>query len=88
MILLAILAVWKVSVMLTDYSGPLDVFEKLRDFVKPEWKVLNFDCVFCISTVVAFPFAFYFTHSWDFPLYWFGISGGAWIVNLIVEEKL
>ena len=79
--LLSILAVFKLTVMLMDFNGPLNVFDELRGINQ---NFINFDCFFCLSTTVALPFALIHWH--DFFVYWFGIAGGATLLNVIYER--
>ena len=74
--------------MLMEYDGPLDSVKFIRESIQNIQGVLgkellNFDCFFCFSTVVAIPFA---TFSPNFILYWFALSGIALLINAIYER--
>lgn len=85
--LLGVLAIFKVTVMLIDFDGPLDIVKKLRDFIiRSNTKLLNMECFFCLSTVVALPVAFLLADGSNIVLYCFGLSGGAFLVNQISER--
>lgn len=88
--LLSALAIWKLTLMLQDFDGPLDIVKIFREWVESHQtkrKLLNFDCFFCLSMVVALPLAILLTHSLlSFLIYWFGLSGGASICNAIYQH--
>jgi len=92
LIFLGVFAVWKLTWMLQDYDGPLDIIKRFRETTnklqkRAGRKLLNFECFFCLSTVVAIPLAFYLADGWDILVYWFGIAGVAWFVN-VANERL
>lgn len=89
--LLSALAVWKLSVMLMDYNGPLDIIKIPRDFIdklqkRHDRELLSFDCFFCFSTVVSIPFAVYIANGWESVGYWLAISAVAYFLNLVAEK--
>lgn len=69
-----------------DFDGPYKLIDKIRLKLYSSTKhdLINFDCFFCLSTTVALPFALIHWH--DFFVYWFGIAGGATLVNVIYER--
>ena len=90
-LILSVLAVWKISAMLMEYDGPLNSFKVWREFIDKRQRkyirfLLNFDCFFCFSTVIALPFGFYLADGWDVIVYWMAIAGLAYILNLAVER--
>lgn len=56
--IIAALAVYRVSRMITDEEGPFEVFTKLRGRFKPDtWIGRGLECMMCVSFWVALPFA-------------------------------
>lgn len=89
-IILSSLAVWKISEMLMNYAGPLDIIFYLRKFIellqnKLGKKFLNFDCMFCFSTAVSIPFSVALTSGWNIIVYWMAISAIAYIIHLFIS---
>lgn len=87
--ILAIIAVWRITYTVQDFSGPLDIIKTVREWIESKQtkhKLLSFDCHVCLSTVIALPVAFYLANGWDIPLYWFAIAGGASIIHTIYER--
>ena len=85
------LATYKLTAMLIDYDGPLDIFARIRDFVEkhqpPKYRVLNFDCHFCLGTWVALPFAIYMGGTiQQILIHWFALSAFAWFMHVIEER--
>lgn len=85
------LATYKITAMLIDYDGPLDIFIRLRDFVEryqpPKYRIFNFDCHFCLGTWVALPFAVYVGNGYiQVIIYWFAMSALAWFLHIIEES--
>ena len=72
-ILLAILATYSVSILLTEYDGPWDIFVKMR---KATTRGV-FACAVCLSCWVAMPFCFAF-HTGFFG--YFAVIGGAILI--------
>lgn len=72
MIVLAILAAWRLTSLLTEENGPADIFERIRERLNPGGVL---DCFWCTSIWVAIPFAFML--EGNTIILWLGISGGA-----------
>jgi hypothetical protein len=88
--ILASIAIFKITVMFMEYDGPLDCIKIFRETInrfQTKRKALNFECFFCLSTVVAFPFALAYS-GWDILLYWFALSGIALFIDLVYERLL
>lgn len=90
-LLILSLASYKLTAMLIDYDGPLDIFLRLRELVEryqpPKYRVLNFDCHFCLGTWVALPFAIYKGGTLtEILIYWFALSAFAWFFHVIEER--
>lgn len=72
--LITILAVWKATEALISYDGPFNLFMRFR-------RRTNFTCFFCLSFWIALPFALILSQDWTLFIYWFGLSGGASLIN-------
>lgn len=87
--LLSTLSIWKISIMVMQYDGPLLTFKRFRSFVdkrQTKHKLLDFNCIFCFSTVIAFPFALYLADGWPILIYWFGLAGAAYLLDELLER--
>jgi len=75
-VLLASLAVYRLSRMLTDEEGPFMVFTALRGIAKTDtWIGRGLECIMCMSVWVALPIALWIDWSWDWWLTWLALSG-------------
>jgi hypothetical protein len=74
--ILASLAVYRLSRMLTDEEGPFSVFTKLRGLAKPEtWIGRGLACIICMSVWIALPFALWIDWTGDWWITWLALSG-------------
>lgn len=75
--ILASLAVYRLSRMITDEEGPFSIFTKLRAlFLPTDWFGRGLECIMCLSVWVALPIALWIDWSSDFwPLTWLALSG-------------
>lgn len=74
-LLLASLAVYRLSRMLSDEEGPFMVFSKVRGLAKPDtWIGRGLECIMCLSVWVALPIALYIDLTWTWPLTWLALS--------------
>lgn len=74
--LLASLAVYRLSRMITDEEGPFTVFTKLRGLAPTtSWVGRGMECIMCMSFWVALPIALYVDGTWTVPLTWLALSG-------------
>lgn len=72
---LAALAVYRLSRMLTDEEGPFMIFTKLRGLAKPDtWVGRGLECIMCMSVWVALAVALYIDLTWTLPLTWLALS--------------
>lgn len=92
--LISILAVWRLTRLIGDESGPYNLFAKARGRFyhrsgRPNGIIGELlDCFWCLSVWVAFPVALLIappTVGYAL-LYWFGLSAGAILVNSYVRE--
>lgn len=62
-LVLAIVAVWRVTHLLHAEDGPFRIFERGRDALRRISFSGAVDCFYCLSIWVAIPFAVPFSHS-------------------------
>ena len=78
--LLIILAVWRVTHLITNESGPFDIFEKIR-----YGKLLN--CFYCLSFWISIFPSFYYSKTFiDFIINCLAFSGGAIILEKVTDR--
>lgn len=81
--ILAALATYRLSRMITDEEGPFEVFTKVRGLASPEtWIGRGLACIVCMSFWVALPIACYIDWSWTTPLTWLALSA----VTVLLRE--
>lgn len=101
-ILLAILATWRISSLLTRPadSGPYEIFARFRDVTGIKYDEYGYClhhplnplcCIWCTSMHVALPIAIGVTifssyNLFDFVLLWFGLSAGAILIESVVTR--
>jgi hypothetical protein len=79
-----LLAVWRLTHLLTEEGGPFNIFEKFRNISgKP------FTCFYCLSMWVSIiPSIFYSNNITSFILYWLSLSGGAILLEKISDRYI
>lgn len=86
-IVVAILATWRVTHLLTAEDGPLDAILRLRAMLGTSQAGKMMDCFQCLSLWVAAPFTFMVTHSlWAWVPVWLAISGAAGLLERLGRE--
>lgn len=79
-LLLASLAVYRVSRMIADEEGPWSVFVRLRAAAPPEtWLSRGLECIMCVAVWVALPITILivllgYTDVWLWPVTWLALS--------------
>ena len=82
LVVLAVLATWRVSHLLAYEDGPADVIVRVRRRLGDGPAGHLMDCLNCVSLWVAAPAAFLLSHgvaSW--VVSWLAISGGACLLQ-------
>jgi hypothetical protein len=84
----AVLGVWRVTHLLAAEDGPGDLIVRLRSFAGDGAWGRVLDCFYCLSLWVAAPFAFALADlSWELPLLWLGLSGGAILLERVTNQQ-
>lgn len=81
--ILSALAVYRISLMVTDDHGPLGVFDKLRSWTsRSKYELVRLTCFRCTSVLVALPVSLLFTYWF---ITWFALAGAALIILELTE---
>jgi hypothetical protein len=81
-VVLASLAVYRVSRMITDEEGPFMIFNRLRGVFPPTgWIGRGLECIMCVSVWIALPVALWIDGSWNWWLTWLALSGVTVIIR-------
>jgi hypothetical protein len=83
-LVLAILATWRITHLLTDEDGPADIAVRFRTWVRDSLIGRMLDCFLCTSVWVSLPLALFVTRVFpDVLVAWWAISGGACLLERI-----
>ena len=88
LLLLATLAVWRVTHLLVAEDGPADLIARLRGAAQggPFGRLL--DCFYCLSLWIAAPFAWLIAADWrGGVLAWLALSGGAVLLERLTATR-
>jgi hypothetical protein len=85
---IAMLAVWRLTHLFWGEDGPGDIFLRLRRLAGRSFFGQLLDCFYCLSLWVAAPIAWFLgVNWWERILLWFGLSGGAILLERLSERK-
>jgi uncharacterized protein DUF1360 len=88
-VLLAVLAVWRVTHLLAYEDGPADVLVKLRARLGAGALGQLMDCFKCLSLWVAAPVALAIARRpLEWALTWLALSGGACLLERVAPEPV
>lgn len=83
-LLLAVLAVWRVTHLLAHEDGPADIIVRIRARLGHDLLGKLMDCFYCLSLWVAAPAALFVTlRPLDWLVTWLALSGGACLLERI-----
>ena len=87
-VLIATLAVWRITHLFTGEDGPGDIFVRLRRLAGASLLGQLLDCFYCLSVWVAAPIAWMLAGTLrERALLWLGLSGGAILLERFSERK-
>jgi hypothetical protein len=87
-IVLAALAVWRVTHLLASEDGPADLVFRLRAKLGSSFAGQLMDCFYCLSLWVAAPFALLITRQvLGCALVWLALSGAACLLERATQER-
>ena len=85
-LIFAVLAVWRLTHLLTTEDGPFDIVARLRRLSGSSFFGKLLDCFYCLSLWVAAPFALLSQRAWqDRLLLWLALSGAAILLNRLAD---
>ena len=88
LLVLSLLAAWRVTHLLQAEDGPFDLVYRLRQKLGNSVFGNMMDCFNCLSIWVAMPFAYFLGETWPLKiLTWLAISGGAVLLDRITEKN-
>jgi hypothetical protein len=88
-VVLATLAVWRVTHLLWTEDGPWRVFARLRDATRDRFVGRILACFYCLSVWVAMPAALVVSNTWlEGVLVWLGVAGGALLLQRATERPV
>ncbi|MBT9332460.1 hypothetical protein [Paracidobacterium acidisoli] len=86
-LVLAVLAVWRISHLLAAEDGPWEVFARLRRWLGMSFLGRLMDCFGCISLWIAAPVSFFVVRRLpDLFFCWLALSGGAFLLERMHSE--
>jgi hypothetical protein len=86
--LLSVLAVWRISHLLSQEDGPFDLVIKFRKLFGQGFFGNLLDCFYCLSMWVSIPFAVWLASDWkEGVVCWLALSGGACILFKLTEKN-
>lgn len=87
-LIVASLAVYRLSRMASDEEGPFEVFTKLRAAFPPTtWVGRGLACIMCLSVWVSLPAALLIDRTRTLPLTWMALSGATVIIRKWEQKK-
>ncbi len=87
--LLATLAVWRVTHLLSREDGPWDLLLRFRRALGSGMLSKLVACFYCLSLWVALPFAWFLTASWiERVVSWLAVSAAAILLERATAEPL
>jgi len=87
-VLLASLAVWRLTHLLWGEDGPWEIFLHLRRLAGRSFFGQVLDCFYCLSLWVSLPLACCMGSSWtDRALYWLATSGAAILLERLTNPR-
>jgi hypothetical protein len=87
-LILGILAVWRISYLLTSESGPWNLLTRMRQRRERGLPSELLSCLYCLSVWIAAPFAFILGESWKQRLMlWPALSAGAIVLERCVHRE-
>jgi hypothetical protein len=87
-LVIAILAVWRVTHLFWGEDGPWDLVVRLRRVAGNTMVGSALDCFYCLSLWIAAPMAWLIGHGWqERVLLWLAFSAGAILLERISAEQ-
>jgi hypothetical protein len=85
-LIIAVLAVWRLTHLLQQEDGPFAIFERGRSMLRRISLAGLADCFYCLSLWSSLPFALWLGSGWkERGTLWLALSGGAILIHRISE---
>lgn len=88
LLILGILATWRLTHLLSEEKGPWRIIERLRDFSPTGVVHELLSCFLCLSVWIAAPFAYVLGDTWEQRLLLLPALSGAAILLERVTQRL
>jgi hypothetical protein len=86
--LISVLAVWRVTHLLSQEDGPFDIVIKFRKLFGQNFIGSLLDCFYCLSMWIAIPFVFFLYTNWiDGIILWLALSGAASFLFKLTDKN-
>lgn len=86
---LSILAVWRLTHLLSKEDGPWDMIYRIRRAAGAGFFGSLLDCFYCLSIWIALPFGIWLGNNWwEKILYWLALSGGACLAEQLTASSI
>lgn len=86
--ILAVLATWRLSHLLSKEDGPFDIIYRVRVQLGHGFFGSLLDCFYCLSIWMAIPFAIWLGAGWKFwLLFTLAISGAACLLEKLTDKN-
>lgn len=84
---LAVLATWRITHLLTSEDGPADMIVKIRMWLGHGFAGRLMDCFYCLSLWMAFPFTFFVLRHGvaEVIVTWLSVSGAACLLERLLQ---
>ena len=80
--ILIILAVWRLTHLLSEEDGPFDIIFIIRKKAGTGFFGSLLDCFYCVSIWIAFPFGMWIGENWwEKIIMWLAFSGAACLLE-------
>jgi hypothetical protein len=88
-LVLAVLATWRVTHLLSSEDGPADLLFRLRKQLGSSFAGQLMDCFYCLSLWVTVPLSFLLTRQpVEWLLTWLAISGAACLLERATQQPV
>ena len=87
-VLIAMLAVWRITHLFSGEEGPGDIFLRLRRFAGNRFLGQLLDCFYCLSLWIAAPAGWILGGTWlERVFLWLALSGGAILLERLSDRN-
>jgi hypothetical protein len=85
---LCLLAVWRLTHLLSQEDGPFDVVIRFRKLLGHGFFGSLLDCFYCLSIWISVPFVFFLCDGWtEGIVVWLALSGGSSLLFEMTEKR-